>query len=133
MHILLINLPLRNILFGVIISMSLINVFAKDDYENKRQRMVAEIQNMVKMTEYYTGTASLNERVVEAMKLVPRHKFVPAKIQSHAYNNSALPLSHMQTISQPYIVALMTDLAAVTSESVVLEVGTLDSSCLFTN
>ncbi len=55
---------------------------------------------------------------------VPRHKFVPPVNRAYAYENTPLPLSHNQTISQPYIVALMTDLAAVTSESVVLEVGT---------
>ncbi|MCK5668592.1 MAG: protein-L-isoaspartate(D-aspartate) O-methyltransferase [Gammaproteobacteria bacterium] len=86
--------------------------------------MLAEIQLMMKMTEASVGKASLSGRVADAMMAVPRHKFVPSNIQSAAYENSALPISHKQTISQPYIVALMTDLAAVTSESVVLEVGT---------
>jgi len=104
--------------------MSVMNAFAKDIYEEKRQQMLTTIQQMVELTESYIGKSSLNKQVVEAMMAVPRHKFVPPDIQSYAYENTALPISHKQTISQPYIVALMTDLAAVTSESVVLEVGT---------
>jgi protein-L-isoaspartate(D-aspartate) O-methyltransferase len=124
MTICILNLPRRIILIGVFVVMSVMNVFAEDDYESKRQKMVVEIQDMVKRTESYTGRNSLGERVVEAMLTVPRHEFVPPDVQIHAYENTALPLSHRQTISQPYIVALMTDLAAVTSESKVLEVGT---------
>lgn len=104
--------------------MSVMNTFAGDDHESERQNMVTGIQNMVKLTESYTGKRSLDTRVVAAMLTVPRHKFVPSAYQSSAYENTALPISHNQTISQPYIVALMTDLAAVTSASVVLEVGT---------
>ncbi len=114
----------RVVLIGVIVVMSLMNVFAEDDNESKRRKMVAEIEDMVKRTESYTGRNTLDKRVVEAMLAVPRHEFVPAENQAHAYKNSALPLSHKQTISQPYIVALMTDLAGVASESMVLEVGT---------
>ena len=104
--------------------MSVMNAFANDVYEEKRQQMLSTIQQMVELTESYIGKASLDKRVVESMMAVPRHKFVPPDSQSFAYENTALPISHKQTISQPYIVALMTDLAAVTSESVVLEVGT---------
>jgi len=116
--------PLRLVLPGVIVIMSVMNAFAKDDYKEKRQQMVAVIQQMVEMTGSYTGKTSLDKRVVEAMMAVPRHKFVPPDSQSYAYENTTLSISHKQTISQPYIVALMTDLAAVTAESVVLEVGT---------
>ena len=104
--------------------MSVTNTFAEDIYQEKRQQMLVEIKQMVKMTKSYTGKAALDKRVEEAMMAVPRHKFVPSDSRSYAYENTALPISHRQTISQPYIVALMTDLAAVTSESVVLEVGT---------
>ena len=112
------------VLLGTIVSVSMMNAFAEDAYEEKRQKMLAEIQLMMKMTEASVGKASLSGRVADAMMAVPRHKFVPSNIQSAAYENSALPISHKQTISQPYIVALMTELAEVTSESVVLEVGT---------
>jgi len=116
--------PFWVVLLGAIITMSMMNTFAEDTYEEKRQQMLTAIQQMMEMTEPSVGKASLNKRVAEAMLAVPRHKFVPPDIQSYAYENRALPISHRQTISQPYIVALMTDLAEVTSESVVLEVGT---------
>ena len=103
--------------------LSLMNAFA-ENYEEQRELMVVEVQKMVTMTESYTGLSSLDERVVEAMKSVPRHEFVITEFQSSAYANTALPIEYNQTISQPYIVALMTDLADVSSDSVVLEVGT---------
>ncbi len=112
------------VLLGAIITMSMMNTFAEDAYEKKRQQMLTAIQQMMEMTEPSVGKASLNKRVADAMMAVPRHKFVPPDSQSYAYENRALPISHRQTISQPYIVALMTELAEVTSESVVLEVGT---------
>ncbi len=118
------KLPLKIALIGVMVTMSVTNTFAEDTYQEKRQQMLVEIKQMVKMTKSYTGKAALDKRVEEAMMAVPRHKFVPPDSRSYAYENTALPISHRQTISQPYIVALMTDLAAVTSESVVLEVGT---------
>jgi len=118
------KLPLKIALLGVMVTMSVTNTFAEDTYQEKRQQMLVEIKQMVKMTKSYTGKAALDKRVEEAMMAVPRHKFVPSDSRSYAYENTALPISHKQTISQPYIVALMTDLAAVTSESVVLEVGT---------
>jgi protein-L-isoaspartate(D-aspartate) O-methyltransferase len=102
----------------------MMNACAEGAYEEKRQQMVADIQQMMKMTESSVGKASLDRRVEEAMMAVPRHKFVPLENRLYAYENTPLPIGHKQTISQPYIVALMTDLAAVTSESVVLEVGT---------
>ncbi len=116
--------PFWVVLLGAIITMSMMNTFAEDTYEEKRQQMLTAIQQMMEMTEPSVGKASLNKRVAEAMLAVPRHKFVPPESQLYAYENRALPISHRQTISQPYIVALMTDLAEVTSESVVLEVGT---------
>ena len=116
--------PFWVVLLGAIITMSMMNTFAEDTYEEKRQQMLTAIQQMMEMTEPSVGKASLNKRVAEAMLAVPRHKFVPPDSQLYAYENRALPISHRQTISQPYIVALMTDLAEVTSESVVLEVGT---------
>ncbi len=112
------------VLMGTIVTMSMMNAFAEDAYKEKRQQMLAVIQQSVEMTKSYIGKSSLDSRVLEAMMAVPRHEFVPPESRSYAYENTALAISHNQTISQPYIVALMTDLAAVTSESVVLEVGT---------
>jgi protein-L-isoaspartate(D-aspartate) O-methyltransferase len=118
------KLPLRIVLLGVMVTMSVTKTFAEDDYQEKRQQMLAEVKQMVALTKSYTGKAALDKRVEQAMLAVPRHKFVPPDSRAFAYENTALPISHRQTISQPYIVALMTELAAVTSESVVLEVGT---------
>ena len=64
-----------------------------------------------------------DERVLEAMRSVPRHAFVPEALQSRAYGDHALPISSSQTISQPYIVARMTELLDINSESRVLEIG----------
>lgn len=70
------------------------------------------------------GKDGLDERVLAALAEVERHRFVPERLQSEAYANHPLPIGHGQTISQPYIVALMTDLMAPGPEDVVLEVGT---------
>jgi protein-L-isoaspartate(D-aspartate) O-methyltransferase len=64
-----------------------------------------------------------DSRVLEAMRSVPRHAFVPDALQGRAYGDHALPISANQTISQPYIVARMTELLETTSESRVLEIG----------
>jgi protein-L-isoaspartate(D-aspartate) O-methyltransferase len=66
----------------------------------------------------------LDERVLRAMRTVPRHEFVPPELRASAYEDHPLPIGQGQTISQPYIVAFMTDLAAVGPGSRVLEVGT---------
>jgi len=63
-------------------------------------------------------------RVLEAMRRVPRHRFVPDFLQSKAYEDGPLPIGHHQTISQPYIVALMTQTLDLTPDDTVLEIGT---------
>jgi len=63
-------------------------------------------------------------RVLAAMRKVPRHEFVPADLAARAYEDSALPIGHDQTISQPYVVALMTELAQLGPDGRVLEIGT---------
>lgn len=63
-------------------------------------------------------------RVIEAFRKVPRHLFVPEQFQSHSYNDHPLPIGEGQTISQPYIVALMTNLLDLSGEDKVLEIGT---------
>jgi protein-L-isoaspartate(D-aspartate) O-methyltransferase len=64
-----------------------------------------------------------DERVLAAMRAVPRHEFVPPELREHAYENRPLPIGYEQTISQPFVVALMCELAAPTPASRVLEVG----------
>jgi protein-L-isoaspartate(D-aspartate) O-methyltransferase len=66
-----------------------------------------------------------NEKVLEAMRQVPRHRFIDEALSSHAYENSALPIGQSQTISQPYIVARMTEMAlSAGMPAKVLEIGT---------
>ena len=89
-----------------------------------RNDMVAEIEAMVSETSGYTGIDRLRPPVVQALQRVSRHEFVPAELEAYAYRNQPLAIGHDQTISQPYIVALMTELADVDADSVVLEVGT---------
>ena len=71
-----------------------------------------------------TGDEALSEDVMRSLGTVERHKFVPARQQRFAYENRPLPIGHGQTISQPYIVALMTDLIEPDRDFVVLEIGT---------
>jgi len=93
-------------------------------FEFERQQMIADIESGVTITRGMTGRDHLDPRVMEAMLRVPREDFVPADIRHAAFRDGALPVGHGQTISQPYIVALMTDLLDLADDSVVLEIGT---------
>jgi protein-L-isoaspartate(D-aspartate) O-methyltransferase len=95
-----------------------------DRYSKQRQQLLAEIANDMAMTADTTGRATLNRRVAEAMAEVPRHEFVTENEEFSAYSNTALPIGCGQTISQPFIVALMTDLLDPMPDHKVLEVGT---------
>ncbi len=95
-----------------------------DERSTDRQRMLWEIAEEVQFTRHAIGRNHLDPRVMSAMAAVPRHYFVPAHLQAAAYDNGPLPVGHGQTISQPYIVALMTDLLKPRSDHVVLEIGT---------
>ncbi len=101
-----------------------LSAYAQDDYLELREAMVKEIEDMVMETRAYIGKDRLDRKVIEAVRKVPRHEFVPELYRSYAYLNRPLPIGEGQTISQPYIVALMSDLAQVNSNSKVLEVGT---------
>ena len=101
-----------------------VNVCADERFATQRQQMVREIRQNVADTTRYIGRPALNERVMTAMGTVPRHEFVPALMQASAYQNRPLPIGHGQTISQPYIVALMTDLVDLDEQDTVLEIGT---------
>jgi protein-L-isoaspartate(D-aspartate) O-methyltransferase len=65
-----------------------------------------------------------NTEVIRVMKNTPRHKFIPAHLRDHAYDDNPLPIGSGQTISQPYIVALMTEYLELTGSEKVLEIGT---------
>jgi len=98
--------------------------YAQDDVDGERRRMVDEIAALARETAAETGKPILDARVIAVLGKVPRHRFVPADQQRAAYKNRPLPIGYGQTISQPYIVALMTDLMNVRPEHTVLEIGT---------
>ncbi len=99
-----------------------------DDNDRRWDRERRELMELIDAdfvaTASYTGKKKLDPRIREAMAKVPRHLFVPDTEQWLAYVNHALPIGHEQTISQPYVVALMTELLAPRPDHVVLEVGT---------
>ena len=97
---------------------------AEDIFEPLRRQMVEQIVAETEMLATQLGRSTLADRVIEVMGRVPRHTFVPAEVQPFAYLNTPLPISHGKTISQPFIVALMTDLLDVRDDTVVLEIGT---------
>jgi protein-L-isoaspartate(D-aspartate) O-methyltransferase len=94
------------------------------DLAKLRDRMVSEVQAMYAETRGETGLAAMSPALRAALGKVERHRLVPPAQASAAYRNHPLPIGSGQTISQPYIVALSTDLLQVDSSSVVLEVGT---------
>lgn len=94
------------------------------DFAELRQRMVQEIVAKVIYTSAQLGKAALGRRVLDAMARLPRHEFVPLELQPFAYANSPLPIGSGKTVSQPFIVAVMTDLLDIGPTDKVLEVGT---------
>jgi protein-L-isoaspartate(D-aspartate) O-methyltransferase len=95
----------------------------EDPFEMPRQQMMAEIVTEAVLTADHTGRAAFSQRVLDAVSATPRHEFVPVELQSYAYLNRPLPIGYDKTVSQPYIVALMTDLLDLQSSDVVLEIG----------
>jgi len=112
------------ILFVMLCSGGHISPLLADDYTQARQRLVQEIEVDVRATSLYLDRQALDPRVMMAMGKVPRHEFVPLHERPYAYLNRPLPIGHGQTISQPYIVAVMTDLLRPEPDQRVLEIGT---------
>jgi len=102
----------------------LIEEAGAQDFSVQRARMVAEIEAMYAETRSLTGLPAMSPRVRAALGKVERHRLVPPEQRSLAYRNHPLPIGQGQTISQPYIVALSTDLIAPQPQHAVLEVGT---------
>src|SRR5687767_4393329 len=94
------------------------------DFTSQRARMVSEVEAMYAETRSETGLAAMSPAVRKALGKVERHRLVPPGEASRAYRNHPLPIGSGQTISQPYIVALSTDLLSPKPQDVVLEVGT---------
>ncbi len=97
---------------------------AGEDYPRQRQALVKAIEDVVIATSSYLDKEALDRRVLDAMRMVPRHLFVPKKLREVAYENRPLSIGYGQTISQPYMVAIMTDLLKPKQDHRVLEVGT---------
>src|SRR3970282_489680 len=95
-----------------------------DLFDKLRQEMVAGIVAHAVFASGETGKAALSARVLEVIGQGPRHEFVPAEIQAYAYADTPLPIGFNKTISQPYIVALMTDLLDPRAEDTGLDIRT---------
>ena len=95
-----------------------------DPYEAERMALLREIEQDVRDTAAYLNRRALDERVMRALATVPRHEFVQSDDRRFAYENRPLPIGHGQTISQPYIVAIMTDLIDPGAGCRALEIGT---------
>ena len=93
-------------------------------FAEMRKHMVMEIVSTTVMVGERLGRYNLDPRVMDVMGSVKRHEFVPVEIQPYAYMDRPLPIGYDKTISQPFIVALMTDLLQVGPEDTVLEIGT---------
>lgn len=87
-------------------------------------QLIDEIKTEFRDTAQHTGLSQLSPAVEQALRQVPRPIFVPERDRDYAFGNYPLPIGHNQTISQPYIVALMTEILDLTADSRVLEIGT---------
>ena len=96
----------------------------KRAFAEARRRLIEQIEAEALDTRTWTGRARISDRVMAALARVPRHAFVPPGAVSAAYVNRPLAIGHGQTISQPYIVAVMTDLLDLAATDRVLEIGT---------
>ena len=97
---------------------------SNDPFTPLRRAMTQIIVAHTEATQELTGIAEIGERVLDAMRRVPRHEFVPTELRAYAHADGPLPIGWEKTISQPFIAALMTDLLAPTGDERVLEIGT---------
>jgi protein-L-isoaspartate(D-aspartate) O-methyltransferase len=88
------------------------------------QGMLDDIDMEVHLTRHLIGKNALDDRVMAVMKQVPRHEFLPTDLRYCAYSNGPVPIGSGQTISQPYMVALMSDLLMTKPADIILEIGT---------
>ena len=95
-----------------------------EDLEPLREHMLAVIAAGAFRLRDAIGKNALDERIMTAMGKVPRHEFVPIELQPYPYDNIPLPIGFAKTISQPFIVAVMTDLLDIKANDSVLEIGT---------
>lgn len=101
-----------------------LNASAEDEFATLRAELVQEVATATLLSAEETGRPALDNKVLAALGKVPRHRFVPADEIRNAYLNRPLPIGYGQTISQPVVVALMTDLLQLKPGDTVLEIGT---------
>jgi len=114
----------RGLVAALILEIFAVSATAEDDRALERRQMVDAVQRMALTLGDHAGSAGFDLRVLTALRSVPRHEFVSPELSDFAYANRPLPIGHGQTISQPFIVALMTDLLQVKGHDRVLEIGT---------
>ena len=112
------------VVIGIILLLFSSHVIAEDVFRQQRHTLVDIIKANVMLTGDLLNRQSLDDQVIDALLKVPRHEFVPDDQRPYAYQNRPLPIGYGQTISQPYIVAVMTDLLKLKKTDRVLEVGT---------
>jgi len=112
------------ILYLLLFSVLVPHATRAEDHTQLQQGMIDAIVNTAHSVNTKKSERPLNPAVLAAMKYIPRQQFVPEEVQPYAYENRPLPIGYGQTISQPYIVALMTDLLEPESGDRMLEVGT---------
>ena len=100
------------------------NESAHTQFESLRDEMVEQVTLYASLIADETGHSRISPSVLDVMRSIPRHEFVPENIRTMAYVDSPLPIGHGKTISQPFIAALMTDLLELQPQDRVLEVGT---------
>ena len=116
---------LIRVLFApVLLACAVPATLAADEYAAQRKELMEDIAALARTTSFETGRPAFDPRVMAVLGSVPRHRFVPAGELGAAYRNRPLPIGYGQTISQPYIVALMTDLMNLKPHDIVLEIGT---------
>lgn len=116
--------PISVLCLFVLLSSAAIMTAPADDFTSLRNAMVREIADDVRETSAYIDREALTDQVMQVMGRVPRHEFLPDDVKPLAYENRPLPIGYGQTISQPYIVALMTELLEPKAGHKVLEIGT---------
>ena len=110
-------------LFMIAAGLAMTNACGQVSYDAEREALVAELREYSRLSEAY-GAPPISESILAVIGRVPRQEFVPDSQKPYAYLNRPLPIGADQTISQPYIVALMTDLLGLNADQAVLEIGT---------
>lgn len=120
----IIHLAIWLLVISAILLLLYSHVAAADEFQRKREVLVDIIKDDVAATSDFLQQKTLGDAVLDALRKVPRHEFVPEDQRAYAYENRPLPIGYGQTISQPYIVAVMTNVLNPKKTDRVLEVGT---------